>query len=238
MKASEENIDMTLFNYLEGNYSEERALQIEKEIASDPLIQEELSLWKSSYIQSEWHDTSAMEATLIQRPIPSFNFTLFLNSILVICLTFFSSTNTPLDRPVRQNHQLFTADTLKAKAPVFLITNDLDWPDTEIKNYAPLFEKSSMNEIGSFQETIQVVSSVSLPALDQICPRFTNFSIAAPQSIVERKITESTPITKKMVRETSQAYRKMINKSQKESAAREFIKGNIPYVVPIDTRNF
>jgi hypothetical protein len=238
MKGSGENLDMMLFDYLEGNYSEERASQIEKEIASDPLIQEELSLWKSTYIQAAWPDTSVLEATLVQKSIPSLNFTFFLNSILVICLTFFSSTNTPVDPLFESSHELFHADELSAKKPVFLITNELEWPEIGMINDSPPIETSNIRETELIQEVNQTVSIASLPALENISPGFNDFSTTAPLSMVERANTKPTPITKKIDRKTSRAYRKMLNKGRNDRMAKEFMKGDVPYVVPVDPSNF
>lgn len=97
MKTSEEHIDIMLFDYLEGNLSSSEVKQVEGQIASDPLIKEELNIWKESYIQADHYPTTlALESQLLQST-GSVSFTLFLNSILVVCLTLISSTNPKLE---------------------------------------------------------------------------------------------------------------------------------------------
>ena len=117
MKYSEENIDLMLFDYLEGDLTSNEVSQIEMQIASDPLISEELNTWRKTYIKAELPDTKFFETQLLQ-PINPFSFTLFINSILVICLTLISSTNRqliPSSTPMTNNQNLYS---ITAKQPI------------------------------------------------------------------------------------------------------------------------
>ena len=67
MKYSEEDIDIMLFDYLEGNLPEDEIKLIESQIASDPLIKEELTLWESSYIHEDFFDTSVVESSIYEK---------------------------------------------------------------------------------------------------------------------------------------------------------------------------
>lgn len=237
MRASEEHIDKMLFNYLEGNFSDEKALQVEREIASDPLIMEELNLWKSSYIHNDFYATSVIETSLLQKPTLFNPITFFLNSILVIGITFFSSTNQKINYASTSHLNVFNINYLEPKEPQHLISNQT----ISVLVKSPATTRSHL--VGSLNgqiEEFEILARVSIqvPELSSIPPDWIKSIIIHPKSIKINHTLDAPLLAQKELRKKERAIRRMKKKALQDRMASEFIKGDIPYVVPVNPNNF
>ena len=237
MRASEKHIDKMLFNYLEGNFSDEKALQVEKEIASDPLIQDELNLWKSSYIHEGFYATSTIETSLLQKPTLFNPITFFLNSILVIGITFFSSTNQKINLASTSHLNVLNINYLEPKEPQSLFSN---LPISVLaKPIAPTrshFVESLNGQIEEFEIRTRV--SIQVPELSSISPDWIESIKIHSKSIKINHTLDAPLLAQKELRKKERAIRRMKKKALQDRMASEFIKGDIPYVVPVDPNNF
>ena len=235
MRVSEEHIDMMLFDYLEGNLSGTEIKQVESQIASDPLIKEELNIWRKSYIQEDYFPTVALESQLLQSPV-SFSFTLFLNSILLICLTIISSTN-PKDDPFSTSPISYrNLPSLERKIP----SNQITFPQRTIEpeyvvgvTYFISPEKTDNYE----NENIQDFHG-TIPELAMLTPELIHYSKKHPNSLEIKKGQDLKMLSRKEIRKKERELRRLKKKSAIDKMAAEFMKGDIPYVVPVNPNNF
>lgn len=238
MSASEEQIDKMLFNYLEGNFSDEKALQVEREIASDPLIREELNLWKSSYIHDDFYGTSVIENSLLQKHHPFNPITLFLNSILVIGIAFISGTSTKTDLFSMPSSPIIQPIEIIAIVPKSTMAKINSKPEVKIHVLKSNSKIEPEND-GLLSHLItQDNKQEHIPSIEKLPIDLNKYAINPHQFIIEPKLDPPTKAIKKIDRKTLRAYRKLKRKAERNRMASKFIKGDIPYVVPVNTNNF
>jgi len=238
MKTSEEHIDIMLFDYLEGNLSSHEVKQVEDQIASDPLIHEELNVWKESYIQSDHFPiTSVLESQLLQST-GSFTFTLFLNSILVVCLTIISGTNPKLESFSTSTIPYQNLPALDGIIPLSQIAFHKAQIEPEqivgATYFTPL-EKTNSDENEYIQDLHE---SEAIPELAKLYPEWTHHPKKHPNSIEMEKGQDLQIVNRKELRKKEREQRKWKKKAARDRMAYEFMKGNIPYVVPVNPNNF
>lgn len=234
MRTSEEHIDIMLFDYLEGNLSSNEVMQVEDQIASDPLICEELNIWKESYIQSDHYPTTSVLESQLLQSTGSFTFTLFLNSILVICLTIISGTNpkpAPFSTSPIQHQNL---PTLAGKLPTTQIAYQQIQIDPEQMVGAAYF----MSPENSDEHEQMQVFHVAIPELSKLPPDWIPYPKKHPNSIEIEKEKDLQMVNRKELRKKERELRKWKKKAARERMANEFMKGDIPYVVPVNPNNF
>jgi hypothetical protein len=240
MKYSEEDIDIMLFDYLEGNLPEDEIKLIESQIASDPLIKEELTLWESSYIREDFFDTSVVESSILRKKIPSFNFTFYLNSVLVCCLCFLSGTN------FNAHSDTYALLNMPAPIPIELKSENRNSKLPELKSLlttGPLpasapSGKLKFNEKPNMMQANNFMEFTQLSSIKKIEMEVIGFSKNPPSKLNLLREKKATTLSRKSIRRHDRSLRKMQNKAARERMATKFIKGNIPYVVPIDPNNF
>lgn len=236
MKTSEENVDIMLFDYLEGNLSSNEVKQVERQIASDPLIKEELNIWKESYIQADHYPTTVVLESQLLQSTGSFSFTLFLNSILVVCLTLISSTNPELEpfstSPI--SHQSLPA--LVSKMP----PSQIVYQQVIIEPKQVLVTSSTTPNDKVHYEAVQNAELVyqTFPELVKLNPGWFHYPEKHPESMNVVYVKTTKPTTKTALRKKEREIRKWKKKAARERMAAEFIKGDIPYVVPVNPNNF
>lgn len=234
MKYSEENIDIMLFDYLEGNLTRNEALEVEEHIASDPLIKEELNTWERSYVKPEkFPALTALESQLLQSPA-SFSFTLFLNSILLVCVTFIAGINPDIfSSPINQNKML---PPIEAKKP----SSELVYQRSNINPVEVAKSKINISQQETEVINSETSAAITMPVseLDHISPSWDQHHEKLPDFISFKNTRKQGGATKKEIRRRAKKLRQMKRKSMRDQMALEFIKGDIPYVVPVDPKNF
>ena len=69
-----ESRDLLLFEYLEGNLTEEKARALEEALLTDPELRAELECWKESYVVQDFYATGQLEEQLLKGHNKSFSF--------------------------------------------------------------------------------------------------------------------------------------------------------------------
>lgn len=234
MRRSEESIDLMIFDYLEGNMTMEEQLDFEANAAVDALLKEELEIWQSTYIASEIPDTGVLENSLIHKPSPFASFTFYLNTILIVAVSFIS--NTQIERE-------------------FDVVHGLEIPSIELVKKSPNYGAelegmliSVMHKVVSkpvalseeFEDLSLMRKSEPLSSLHMQLVNFEEYLLNPMLEVEISKIKNSDipEEQKKTDRKHFRYINRMRNKAARQRRAYEFMKGDVPYVVPIDTRNF
>ena len=234
MKWSDRNMDRVMFDYLEGELSGEERHQLEVEALHNDVLREELELWQSSYVDSEFYDTSLLEGSLVSIPkiTPFSSFTFYLNSILIIAISFISSTKVQLEPEMLTVRNTFTATRIEAKIPelkpgefVPVSPTTLNGiPETYSSN-DPAFDLSFDREEIDFE-------------IMEMHPMVWSDLQMNPEGKVEIKALKVPVKLREKDRKKLRQIERMKGRAERERRAAEFMRGNIPYVVPIDTQNF
>lgn len=248
---NKESMDMLLFDYLEGNLSEEKAIEFEKELASDLSLQEELGIWKSAHIDSEDYDTAEIESTILNKTIPSYHITSFLNMFLIGCVVFISSVQPKVDGHHSPLMEMGELDEFNVTTEKSALTEE---KSTSIVEEGTVIteEKTEFTELARIpvQATIKPTHEVLIEkTIDQKIDRIQvtvieKLPICSDTYLMTLTIqtkstaTSKTSVRKKPDRKALKGIRKMKKKAIEDRMANEFIKGNVPYVVPINTSNF
>lgn len=234
---NKESMDMLLFDYLEGNLSEEKVIEFEKELASDLSLQEELGIWETSYIDCDYYDTTDIEATILSKTKPRYNITSYLNMLLIICISFISSIQPEVDvnssaipEPVHLN-----ALANKEEKSTFIV-EEKTTPTIVAK---PLIQqKNIMPYEGIMSHRVdEKIAMIPLSRIEKL-PLHLDEYLLTPSIPVDKIAYRTTTVKKKPTRKALKEIRKMKKKATEDRMANEFIKGNVPYVVPINTSNF
>ena len=243
-EMNEESRNLLLFNYLEGDLTEERAAMLEKALSTDQELQAELDLWKESFVVQDFYATDALEQQLLQKVKKPFSFSGsaagFLFLLMASLLSFITAgeeehvprfINRPLSVPPvieavptgdkalgeksREDKlaiQAITAPLQPEEQQAILLVQPIAITDRiEALPYIPVGKPES----SSFSPVI------NLPAV------FTNKGKSARQHSI-----------RDYSRKKERQIRRMKEKALQQRKANEFIKGNRPYVVPLDTQNF
>lgn len=236
MKYSEEDIDIMLFDYLEGNLPGDEIKLVESQIAADPLIREELNSWKQSYLKPDHYSipTEALETQLLRNP-GSFSFTLFLNSVLLVCLTLISSKNptiNPSPESIIHRQTISLMDATKPKLHISILPVTVSEQQIKASNDITPIQKVT-REPAVIAPSLAQVSEIA-----NLSPKQPEYVAKHPAFIEISNTAGSSVITKKELRKREKALRQMKRKAVRARMASGFLKGDIPYVVPVDPNNF
>lgn len=234
MRRPEENMDLMIFEYLEGNMSMEEQYDFEAQAAVDELLKEELELWKSTYITSEIPDTGVLENALIQKPSPFTSFTFYLNTILIVAISFISNTQIEKEIDVVHRIEIPSIELVKKVPANFKEENG---------RFIPAIHKIDMEDKTAFEEIEELSQPKNKVFLTYLKTRSLYFDEywMDPNEHVEISKVKHVKIfkdQKKTDRKQLRHLRKMRNKAARQRRAHEFMKGDVPYVIPIDTKNF
>ncbi|MBD0258699.1 MAG: hypothetical protein ICV83_23530, partial [Cytophagales bacterium] len=91
--SGEQATDKLLFQYLEGELTDEQIGTLEARLAADPALRSELELWQAAYVTPEAYDTAALEARLLQEPVPPTGafFSRWLPGLVLVAILFLSA---------------------------------------------------------------------------------------------------------------------------------------------------
>lgn len=256
MKASndmrQEELDLLLFEYLEGELAAEETKALEERLAKEPALQEELESWKASYVEQDFYDTAGLEKRISSaNRIPGrFPFTISLNivvpALVAVLLSFMLLTderkeptkvaaerNTPAARM-----EVSTEETEGSEEPAPVVADNakaekVTKPRTEANQ-----DKVEKEDVYRPQQE-EEISNPALPGIERLPAKWAERSSEILSDITVKRVK----VTKKeRVFNISRRQLRMIErrkeKASQERRAREFMKGNVPYVVPLNTQNF
>ena len=234
MRTFEEHTDELLFDYIEGNLARDELSTMEKELLSNQSLLEELEIWKSSQVVEDFHDTNALESSILLQIKAPFSIINYLNIILFGSLIFISGiqkeNNLPITAPNENpSNQLesiapTTVEILKVES-----IQPVSQPFSKIKIPA-MFKVDSHSSEEYVEERrfimIETVDKISLPSF--IAKVASADILILPISEESHKLTDSN-------------YKYEKGKAPEKRAKRNnagFMKGKVPYVVPMDSQNF
>jgi len=237
MNQSEENMDLMMFDYLEGNLKGEKLNEFEKELLADEMLRDELNVWESSYLKREFYDTSELESRILRKPTSNFTIIAYLNAFLIICLSFISSTQYRVTHVVQPLSELALVENLNIK-PAFINRQTVITPSKIVPRELPV--------------THELPDEKVIPDITKQGDKKPFFNVTAIENIATQQPVSSVPpfiSLKSMKRIKPEAILAVKNKEQKKAKRikhkpvksypePKFIKGKIPYVVPLNSENF
>ena len=238
-----ESRDLLLFDYLEGNLTEEKAHALEEAMAADPELCAELESWKESFVVQDFYATDALEAHLLKVNYQIFSFSGPAAGFMLVLITALFSF-LPIGE---QNEEKVFHKTVTLPVPAAIaenieieeVTAEQSGVNKTIVLQLPVAQKFA----AALQEYDDAATNAEqekeLPHLEKFVPVDAVASIKEVQAIdvkwvKPQKILELKAVSHKKQRQ----IRQMKEKALQQRKANEFIKGNRPYVVPLDTKNF
>jgi hypothetical protein len=245
-----DNIEEVFFNYYEGNMSEDEKVALFSFLDKNPSLYQDFTFWKDSYVHEPLPMVEALEKRLIKQEKASYRIEKsILYKLLVLvgvgALLWWSISDKDSNHKVNR-----LPETLeKVDAPAILSPqhrkNELGAKQINPrgkkspsiltlidKEYEPVETKDSMpsNSGVSKDEAINVLSTPLIDTAGLVDPASPN----QEQNAAQHSEPQSTHLTKKELRqiERTKARAKNLRREQ------EFLKGDQPYVVPIDPNRF
>lgn len=242
-EMNEESRDLLLFNYLEGNLTEERAAMLEKALSTDHELQAELELWKESFMEQEFYATDALEDQLLQKVKNPFSFSgPAAGFLLLLVASLFSFIPTG-----EEEHVAHSIKRVLPDSPVAAAASGEKASETAVCSDAPAIQTNSAPHPREEQQAILIAPPVALTERIEamhyvIVGKSESWGlfpdINLPVVIKSKEQPTHLHSSKEISRKKERQIRRMKEKGLKQKRANKFIKGNRPYVVPLDTRNF
>jgi hypothetical protein len=231
----EADLDALIFDYLEGNLSVGEREAFDRQLQEDEKLQTELQIWQKTYLSEDLPDTSRLDELLL-RPENKDYYQLFLNSFLFLAVVFIilpgrlkeKSAPNYLDvSPSKHGLNLPSISPSAAKEK---------GPGTAVFPFMQLSRKSSDTSLdqniseGRIDdvETLKSIEGRGSEAIEPI------FEIPTRINRADLKSKEIKSLSKAEIRKRN----RLIRKTYTARKAGEFRKGRIPYVVPLDNKNF
>jgi hypothetical protein len=226
--------DELIFDFLEGNLSreEEEALRILKD--ESELFDREVRLWQNTYLREELPAIESLEQKLLIRS--GWNFALWGSRLCMLLLGIFASTSATLHQtnfPKRAEERKITAICSPAAQvhvspdlAVTVIRKAITKPVTLLSAQVSISDPDPMD--------IDIVSERKLDSIIEVG------KVTLPVISIKKteKVKPSALSRKKWTRRETRMLRKKRWRENRERAASEFQKGKVPYVVPLDSKNF
>jgi hypothetical protein len=229
--------DLLLFNYLEGNLSAEEEKALESTLLTDVSLQAELSYWQETYIEPDSYGTNGLEAKLLlpqQTPVQS------TGSFQVIIATLLASllSLVPVPLAFKSQDQLHSyplssilpAESKQVAQPDSRKSIDVLRP---VKKETIIAEHSKKFEVGK-PILIDALPALSLQPLSQ--NETGDLVLLAEKEI--KVYWKKKPATRILSGKERRNIARMKEKALQRRMANEFLKGRVPYVVPLNTNNF
>ena len=245
----ENSLDLLLFRYVEGELDAGQTRQLERRLAADAALREELDLWRESFMRADFHDTTELEKTLLAgKNTHGLRFNLS-NCVLVLLLAaaLFRPVAATKENPIQsiglqagtptkvelENKPVTAISKAGARQPV-AVNGRLARQNKSLTLAEPEFPETQENN----QTKIE---TVALPPLKPRLALETEPVATQTHNWVDelaRVKLKGFVAPKKQTRQQRRQIIRMKEKALQQRKANEFLKGNIPYVVPLSTDNF
>ena len=240
---SEHDLDLHIFEYLEGNLSPDLASELESQATFDDSLEEELNCWKATVFEQDFHNTELLEKKLYE--IPSIHNKNVTSStyfptlaILTLMLSF-----------VPLSFERYNNGTVEHI--VHLESNDTGKSDKNpdlpnLSNFEPKINVSKEgNKTAKRGLTVQpyedrwefeeITPLEPLKEAESIYTASMNTKIAFVDEPAEKSISILKRKGPKRDGKTRRSIERFKEKALQERRAMEFMKGNRPYVVPLNS---
>jgi hypothetical protein len=237
---NEHSRDWLLFQYVEGELDDAQVRQMETQLAADEALREELTLWEEAFVEDETYDTYALEARL--RIADTSSWVYFRTGIGMLVVWLMASFSFPTATQFHKQHVTIPATAEKIvkpslpattnPAPIPLVT---DLPARKTNgNILRIHPKDESKDTQPLR-----VYAPALPLLEpsvQLKPDSTEPATYHWQVKTVNRVAKTQP--KKLTRQEQRQQMRMKEKARQQRQANEFMKGNVPYVVPLNSTNF
>ena len=249
MKGLDNNLDEVFFNYYEGNLSETEKTELFSLLDDNPSLHHDFMLWKNAYVHEPLPEICAMERSLIKKEIWSSRAKGYVAVSVAACagivlLFWLITAERKLDQksnilktPIEENNKSEASEFLQSNNNVILNKNIISPTN---KNQLPSV-KENFHPIVSVQDTVTA-------KLDMVNEKNTNivsdvsidtFNIDnVPLHLEQKDIQNVTPQTIQLSKKELKKIQKAKERAKTRRQEQEFLKGDQPYVVPIDPNRF
>jgi hypothetical protein len=239
-----EAIDEVIFDYLEGNLSAEEKDAFDVLLNESEVTTYQVKLWRNAYVNEPLPSVEILEQRLL-RPVAgnpavqsSFWQKLLIGltiafSALIIQKSGFEFPTSPIAN---------VSPTISDETPT-----NLEWKMVEIECPDDLVSPQHLKTNSKDYETPRQLHVMTLPVLLNISNVNTSVLEQALMGDVELRgfeilVTEPNLGVKTVKRRLSASERRSINRKKRKEyenkMAIKFMKGNVPYVVPLKSNNF
>jgi hypothetical protein len=255
----EQATDKLLFQYLEGELTDEQTGTLDAQLAADPALRGELELWRAAFVTPEPCDTAALEKSLLKEPAApagAAGSLRRLGLVLVAAALFLSvpllTGRLPGDkepRPAAAKAGTLPRTTPAAKPPVHTpgrAPRPVPTPPDHgvAERAAPAGKLSRESHKDPAAAPAPLPAPVRMAAADRLEPVVTLQPVPAPAGtglryaagLTVRKV--KVPVTRTFSRKQQRAVARMKRRAIQQRKANEFLKGNVPYVVPLNPNSF
>ncbi len=247
----EQATDKLLFQYLEGELTEEQTRTLEAWLAADPALRSELELWQAAFVTPDAQDTAALEARLLKEPVPPAGVRVSrwgagLVLVLALFLTSFLTMFLLCERALVAEERLpLPPAAAKAAAPAPVTKPPVRTADRPPQPVVVAPDRViAGNETFNPNRQDQPPAATLMPVVAPLAPVVTLQAVPVPEgtklgSVPEQPVKKvKVPVTKTLTRQQQRAVARMKRRAIEQRKANEFLKGNIPYVVPLNPNSF
>lgn len=252
MKAiNPNNYEEWLFEYFEGSLSKEEKNELLNFTQRDPVLQEEFNYWEKSYIREPLPAKLKIEGALLKNtPIKMYGKYASIGLILVVGIAYylFNLKSTP---PLIR--EAITEETIQSKVTEEIITSKSIHVKPKAKEEKIFIKNTQQDQeqkipgiVSDIPDEIVIQDSLQTITKNKIDTvlEATEISSKISDSAVGNKSVAISSFSnrKKYSSKESRKMHRLIEKhKRRERANREadkFLKGNKPYVVPLDPNTF
>ena len=230
-----ENIEELLFDYFEGNLSEEEKKEVKEFIDQQPQYLEDFRAWELSYVKDHTAVDYAFNKSLLKKNFISRNRIYLSIAFLAGIISFLLLKNT-LDKENIQSQKknitpLVVEKEMKTSAQHHTIAENKKIKENTT---AIVSEKENIQQIIVPTETSPEETQSHYNTADTMQQKKETEIVAT----TEQKKKQEKILTKKEQRKLAKQieYYKQKNKETREQ--QEFLKGGQPYVVPVNPNGF
>jgi hypothetical protein len=243
-------LDRLLFDYLEGNLTGEQAMELEQAMASDASLAGEMDHWKEAVVTQDFYDTSRLEQKLLLEEVivpvqQQANSTTAASLFMIALLTCICSI-----WPVKVEKEAYLQPhPAMIQVPAAEKINGVLSPQVSlpVEQHPQQILVLAQAKIISPPTTAQRVTIYKTQTGDlaKLSPVELSMAVskeiplvAIPEGSRKKLSLKSVPAARTISRKQARQIARMKERALQRRMANEFLKGRVPYVVPLNTRNF
>jgi hypothetical protein len=241
-----DELDKHLFDYLEGNLPEEQTIALEQALASDAVLAGELDLWREAVVSSGYPDTHLLEEKLLISisSVPDRRHSIGVGSATSLLVVVLFTSICCLWPGTVEKNSLAGIQPLSPPAVVLENTSTAAVAQVRLPEHIPAIHYSRPSPASGAKTEVhlpdkRVLSESLLPLSPLSLPIDTQISRMAIAAGANKKISlKNLPAPRVSSRKQLRQIARMKERALQQRKANEFLKGRVPYVVPLNTRNF
>lgn len=235
MKQQEHHLDEVIFDYLEGNLSPKEKEAFEIILNENADLRSEVNAWKSTFIQEALPETIDLERTLL---VSSKNnrWSLFLNSLLFLMTCILLSSSDVKNQNTAPIEHVTEITTALPAINNYTTHNKIVTYRVEKQK-----QRSSQSELQNKTNSIRNVATLTTiykPALDQFDTLYQLTIAQKLPPLTTTKDLSSKTQKRQWLRKDTRALNRKKRREDDKANQIKFQPGRVPYVVPLDARNF